>query len=117
MNLKEELCGPNKQQECNLRKITKIVKDRCNGTQRQNIITSEEISLTLLWEINFCWGWRSHVECCVRKERNWIAWLLAGMWKLKGIRRNADKGRCLLCVCLSEVDVKHVLLDCLETRS
>jgi hypothetical protein len=39
------------------------------------------------------------------------------MWKLKGIRRNADKGRCLLHVCLSEVDVKHVLLDCLETRS
>jgi hypothetical protein len=39
------------------------------------------------------------------------------MWKLKGIRRNAGKGRCLLRVCLSEVDVKHVLLACLETRS
>jgi len=37
------------------------------------------------------------------------------MWKLKGIRRNADKGRCPLC--LSEVDVKHILLDCLETGS
>jgi hypothetical protein len=49
VKLKEELCGPNKQQECNLRKITKIVKDRCNGTQRQNIIAvSEESSLTLL---------------------------------------------------------------------
>jgi hypothetical protein len=32
----------------------------------------------------------------VRKERNRIAWLLAGMWKLKGIRSNADKGRCPL---------------------
>jgi hypothetical protein len=29
----------------------------------------------------------------LRKERNGIAWSLAGMWKLKGIRRNAGKGR------------------------
>ena len=48
MKLKEELCGPNKQQECNVREITKIVKDRCSSTQRQNIIAmSEENSLTL----------------------------------------------------------------------
>lgn len=54
MKLKEELCGPNKQQECNLREI-KIVKDRCNDTQRQNIIAvSEESSLTLHREINLC---------------------------------------------------------------
>jgi len=92
------------------------VKDRHNGTQRQNIIaTSEESSLTLHREINFCCGSRSYIECCVRKERNCVAWLLAGMWKLKGIRRNADKGRFPLY--LSEVDVKHILLDCLETRS
>jgi hypothetical protein len=38
VKLKEELCGSNKQQECNWREITQIVKDRCNGTQRQNII-------------------------------------------------------------------------------
>jgi len=33
-----------KQQECNLREITKIVKDRCNDTERQNILAklSEE---------------------------------------------------------------------------
>jgi hypothetical protein len=35
------------------------------------------------------------------------------MWKLKGIRRNADKRRCPLCV--GEEDVEHILLDCLET--
>ena len=33
------------------------------------------------------------------------AWLLARVLRLKGIRRNTDKGRCLLH--LSEEDVKH----------
>jgi len=34
---------------------------------------------------------------------------------LKGIRRNTDKERCLLC--LGEEDVKHTLLDCLAARN
>jgi hypothetical protein len=39
------------------------------------------------------------------------------VWKLKGIRTNADKGRCPFC--LSEEEVKQMLLrvDCLETRN
>jgi hypothetical protein len=39
--------------------------------------------------------------------------LLAGVWKLKGIRKETGKGRCSLC--LSEEDIKHILLDCTET--
>jgi len=39
-----------KQQECNLKEITNMVKERCNNTERQNILAemSEKISLTLL---------------------------------------------------------------------
>jgi hypothetical protein len=33
---------------------------------------------------------------------------------LKGDRRNADKGRCPLCS--EEEDVKHILLECKETK-
>jgi hypothetical protein len=33
------------------------------------------------------------MECCSRKEGSRIAWLLAGVWKLKRIRRNIGKGR------------------------
>jgi hypothetical protein len=40
---------------------------------------------------------------------------LAGVWQLKGIRRNTDTGRC--CLCLGEENVKHLSLDCLETRN
>jgi hypothetical protein len=49
------------------------------------------------------------------KRRSGIGWLLAGVRRLKRIRRNTDKGRCGLC--LGEEDVKRILLDCLETRN
>jgi hypothetical protein len=41
--------------------------------------------------------------------------LLEGVWKLEGTRRNTDKGRCHFCE--GEEDVKHILLDCLETSN
>jgi hypothetical protein len=40
--------------------------------------------------------------------------LKAGIWKLKGIRRGLEKGRCPLC--WGEKDVKHILLKCKESR-
>lgn len=59
MELKEELYNTElafvwrKQQECNLTEITKIVKDRCNDTERQNIVAkmSEKGPLTLHQEM------------------------------------------------------------------
>jgi hypothetical protein len=27
------------------------------------------------------------------KERNWIAWLIAEIWELRGIRRNMGRGK------------------------
>jgi hypothetical protein len=41
-------------------------------------------------------------------------WLIAGMWQLKGVRRNADKRRCPLW--FEKEDVKHILLECKETK-
>jgi hypothetical protein len=42
------------------------------------------------------------------------AWLKGGIWKLRGIRRGYEKGRCPLYL---EKDVKHILLSCLERKS
>ena len=55
MELKEELYNTGlalvwmRQQDCNLREMTKILTDRCNDNERQNILTklSEKSSLTL----------------------------------------------------------------------
>ena len=54
-----------------------------------------------------------HIECCSRTERSGIAWLIVGMWQLKGVRRNVDKESCPLC--FGKEDVKHILLECKET--
>jgi hypothetical protein len=50
----------------------------------------------------------------LRKERRGIAWLLAWIWQLRGVRQNVNKGRRPLC--LGEEDVKHILLDCKNTK-
>jgi hypothetical protein len=42
-------------------------------------------------ELNFSWVKKLYIECCSRKERSGIAWLIAGIWQLKEVRRNADK--------------------------
>jgi hypothetical protein len=43
-----------------------------------------------------------------------IIWLKAGIWKLRGIRRGFERGRCPLC--LEKEDAKHILLKCPETK-
>ena len=63
-DLKEELYNIRlafvwrKQQECNLRTITKTVQGTCDDNDRQNILArlSEMRSLTLHQQMNFCWG-------------------------------------------------------------
>jgi hypothetical protein len=49
---------------------------------------------------------------CTRNERIGVIWLKAGIWKLKGIRRGLEKGRCPLC--WGEEDEKHILVNCKE---
>ena len=58
-----------KQQECNLREILRLVKERCNDTQRRNILAKfqEKRLLTLYRELNFSLGKKLYIECCSRK--------------------------------------------------
>jgi hypothetical protein len=32
------------------------------------------------------------------EERSGIAWLKVGIWKMRGIRRGFEKGRCRFCI-------------------
>jgi hypothetical protein len=54
-----------------------------------------------------------YTELFSRAERSGITWLQAGVWLLKGRRRNSNEGMCPSY--LGEEDVTHILLDCLET--
>jgi hypothetical protein len=62
------------------------------------------------------------------RKKSGIAWLVAGVWQLKGITRNTVKRKCPLCLgeedmkcilqdCLCEEDMKRILQDCLKTRN
>jgi len=48
----------------------------------------------------------TQTEYCTRKERSGIASLLAGGWKLKGIRKHIDEGRWPFC--WDEEDIKGI---------
>jgi hypothetical protein len=56
--------------------MLRLVKDRHNDTERQNMLAK------FPRELNFSWGRNSYTECCSRKERSGIAWLIAGIWQL-----------------------------------
>jgi hypothetical protein len=52
--------------------------------------------------------------CCIRNERSGLAWFRTGIWKLRGMRKGFEKGRCPLCS--EDEDAIHILLKCSETR-
>jgi len=81
-----------------LRDITRVVKVVI--LRESNVIAnmSEKDSLTPYPEINFNWSKKSYIEYCARKERIEIACLIAGVWKLEGIRKEVEKGKCYLCL-------------------
>jgi hypothetical protein len=76
--------------------MLRLVTDRCNDIERQNILAKfpEKSSLTLYREFNFVWDRKLYIIRCFRKERSGKACLVAGIWQLMGVRRNVDKGRC-----------------------
>jgi hypothetical protein len=61
-------------------KILRLVKKRCNDIERQNMLAKflDKSSLTLCRELNFSWGKKLYIECCLRKETSGIAWLIQG---------------------------------------
>jgi hypothetical protein len=72
------------------------------------------ISLILYREIKHEWDKEIYIGKCTRKDRIGIIWLKAGIWKLRGIKRGFQRGRCPLC--LGEEDAEHILVKCSETK-
>ena len=65
-----------------------------------------------LYNIGLAFVQRQEKECNLTeitkivKDRCNDMWLLAAVWKLKGVGRNTEKERCPLC--LGEEDAKHI---------
>jgi hypothetical protein len=60
------------------------------------------------------WAREQYISCCTRNERSGLAWFKTGVWKLRGMRKGFEKGRCPLCS--EDEDAIHILLKCSETR-
>jgi hypothetical protein len=60
------------------------------------------------------WAREEYIVCCTRNERSGLAWFKTGIWKLRGMRKGFEKGRCPLCS--EDEDAIHISLKCSETR-
>jgi hypothetical protein len=58
---------------------------------------TEKRSLLLYQDMDFTLGKRLCIECCTKKERNGLLWLLTEVWKWGGIRKKTNKVRCPVC--------------------
>jgi hypothetical protein len=76
--------------------ICKTIRERCNDIQKQNMFAdiNAKISLTFYSQLKYEWGKEWYIDKCTRKEGTGIIRWKAGIWKLKGIRRGLEKGRC-----------------------
>jgi hypothetical protein len=81
------------QQEWNTNRLWRIIRQGCNDSERQNLflIISEKMSLALYQEMKQKCGREEYIKLCSRNERNGLAWMKAGVWKLRGIRRGWEK--------------------------
>ena len=89
------------------------MKEMCNYTctAEQNIVSENAGKILLLFyrDVNHRCLLKEYIRLCARNERNWIAWLKAGVCKLRGIRRKMGKGSCPYLCC------KGALLSIAET--
>jgi hypothetical protein len=69
------------QQEWDTSRLRRIIRERCNNIERQNLssITSEKMSLVFYQEMKQKWGWGEYIELCSRNDRNGLAWMKAGV--------------------------------------
>jgi hypothetical protein len=67
----------------------------CNDIERPNIHlnTSRKISSVFYCEMKLESRKESYIDECTIKERMGIIWLKAGIRKLRGIKRESDRGR------------------------
>jgi hypothetical protein len=66
----------------------------------------EKISLEFYKKIMQRWRKEAKVNCCYGNERIGIEWWRVGIWKMRGIRKGFEKGRCPLCY--EEADVTNI---------
>jgi hypothetical protein len=79
--------------------ICKKIKERCNDIEQQNLFAKikDKSSLIFYSEMKQEWAREEYIVCCTRNEKSGMASFRTGIWKLRGMRKGFEKGRCPLC--------------------
>jgi hypothetical protein len=69
------------QQENSVSRACKIIEERCNDTEKQNLFVNirGKRSLIFYCDTKMTWG-KEYMVCCTRNERNELAWCKTGMY-------------------------------------
>jgi hypothetical protein len=80
--------------------VWKVVSKRCINTEHQKMEANmrKKRSLALYNELKSSWEGEKYIDICTFKERNGTGWWKIGIWTLKGMRENIDKGVCPVCM-------------------
>ena len=75
----------------NFRETGKLIKERYNYMEKQDMVGKmlEKNTSLLCRYMNYIWNTKAHMVRFTRKERSGIECLIAGVWKLREIRRNS----------------------------
>jgi hypothetical protein len=75
--------------------------------EQQNLFANvrEKRSLIFYCDMKLQWAREEYTVCCTKNVRSGLASFRTGTWKLKGMRKGFEKGRCPLCH--QEDDVIH----------
>jgi hypothetical protein len=75
----------------NFRETDKLIKERYNFLERGDVVgkISEKNTSLQCRYMNYIRRTKAHMARCTRKVRSMIECLIAGVWKLREIRRNA----------------------------
>jgi hypothetical protein len=73
--------------------IYKQIKERCIDIELQNLFENikQKRSLIFYNEMKQELAREEYTVCCTRNERSGLAWFKAGIWKLRGMRKDLRK--------------------------
>jgi hypothetical protein len=76
-----------------------MLKKQYKDMERLSMVAnmSEKCSLIFYGDMNYRCGKKSYTEGCSGKEKSGIAWSLAGLWKLRGIRKTDRRKMSIMC--------------------
>ena len=97
------------------KEIFKLIFDRSSVTERQESEAKmrEMRSLVFYVSMKKTWGKEEYINRCSKNEIMGFAWWRLGVWKLRGIRKNFDRGICPLCY--GRENAQHIILECRAT--